>query len=136
MPNINPDEIYHKASSGRLKNTDNPEESHDEIHFISMNVEGSEEYEREKENWRESQSIGLSDRFPIRFVFATIAIFALGFANKLYGTFLPIISYFLYAVGGLLIVYLIYYVVRQSKISSDSRKYKKRDKNNPTPPVQ
>ena len=136
MPNINPDEIYHKASSGRLKNTDNPEESHDEIHFISMNVEGSEEYEREKENWRESQSIGLSDRFPIRFVFATIAIFALGFANKLYGTFLPIISYFLYAVGGLLIIYLIYYVVRQSKISSDSRKYKKRDKNNPTPPVQ
>ena len=136
MPKVNPDEIYRQATSGRLKQSDNPVNPPEEARIISANVDGSEEYEREKQLWRDRQSVGLSDEFPMRFVFLSIAVVALGFANRLYGVFLPVVSYILYAVGGLFIAYLIYYVVRQSKISHDSRKYKKQKKNHPTPPVQ
>ena len=137
MPNINPDEIYNKASSGRLKDADNSSAGpREEARIISADVAGSEKHEREKQRWRENQSTRLRDKFPIKFIFLSVAVFSLSIANGLYGIFLPIISYILYVVGGILVAYIIYYIIRQSKISHDSRKYKKQRKNHPTPPVQ
>ncbi|MBR3319008.1 hypothetical protein IKG06_00690 [Candidatus Saccharibacteria bacterium] len=137
MPNINPDEIYHRPISGRLKDANSTSEvPKEEAKIISSNVEGSEEYEREKQLWREGQSVRLNDGFRTKFIFLCVAIASLILANGLYGAFLPVISYILYAVSGILAVYIIYYLIRQSKISYDSRKYKKQRKKHPTTPIQ
>lgn len=130
-PHFNPDEIYHKASSGRLQNTDSKADSYDQIHIISANVEGSKEYEREKQLWREEKSLRLQNGLAFHIVFFTIAIAMLAFSNKLYGSFLPIIQYILYIVAGAFIVYILFYSIYQLKIHHDSRKYKKQQKNPP-----
>ncbi|MBQ1528511.1 DUF2892 domain-containing protein [Candidatus Saccharibacteria bacterium] len=135
MPSIpNPDEIYHKASEGRLKNTSNPNESYDEVHFISVNVEGSEEYEREKQRWRETKSVQLDDRI-IPIIVALIVLtsgFAIAFA--IYGWRLPYIAYFVLAATAALACVITYFVVRKIKLARESREYKKHQKNPPQKP--
>lgn len=137
MAKVNPDEIYHKAQVGRLRDLNDPAKPNDdESRIVSANVEGSDEYEREQQQWREDKATCLTDKLPTRIMFFVIVIFVLIFTNRLYGTFLPIVKYALYAVAGLFVLYLISYVIRQIKISHDSKQYKKQQKNKPTPPVQ
>ena len=124
----NPDEIYHKASSGRLQNTTDIGGSYDNVHFISMHVEGSEEDKRDKQRWLKDESVRLNDNFFVQIVFCTIAIAALIFADYLYGRFLPVINYFVIAAALVFLALLIYFVVRQVKISRESRKLKKLNK--------
>lgn len=129
MAKLNPDDIYHKASNGRLQNTTDPKESYDnEVRFVSKNVEGSEEYEREKQRWRMNEAVRLNDNFFVQIVFCTIAIAALIFADYLYGSFLPIVNYFVKAAALIFVALLVYFVVRQVKISRESREFKKRNK--------
>lgn len=114
--------IYPNATNGRLQNTTLP--APDEQKIISANIDGSPEYEDFKQNVREAQSVKLEDNLFGRIVFFTIGLFALAFANKLYGNFLPIIGIIIKIVAAVFAACLVYYVVRQIQISRASRKYK------------
>jgi hypothetical protein len=123
----NPDEIYHKASSGRLQNTIDSKESYDDVHFISMHVEGSEEDKREKQRWLKNESVRLNDNVFVQIVLCAVATASFAIADFLYGIYLPVINYFLKAAVLIFIIILIHYIVRQVKISRESRKLKKRN---------
>ena len=120
--------IYPEATEGRVKtsNTQRP----DEAKIISADVEGSKKYENFKQNVREAKSVQLEDNLFGRIVFFTIGLFALSFADKLYGTFLPIIGIIIKIVGAIFIVLLVYHVIRQIQISLASHRYKKNRKKN------
>lgn len=120
--------IYPEATEGRIKTSDTPPPEEPKI--ISADVEGSKVYEDFKQNLREAQSVKLEDNLFGRIVFFTIGLFALAFANKLYGTFLPIIGIIIKIVAAIFALFLLYYVVRQIQISLASRRYKKQRKKN------
>ena len=135
MPSVpNPDEIYHKASSGRLQNTSNEADSYDEIHFISMNVEGSDEYERQKQHWREEKSTQLTDRIVPIMVALIVLTSGFTIAFAIYGWRLPYIIYFVFATATALFCVVVYFIIRKIKLAHESRKYKKRQKNPPQKP--
>lgn len=114
--------IYPEATEGRIKTSDTPPPEEPKI--ISANIDGSPEYEDFKQNVREAQSVKLEDNLFGRIVFFTIGLFALAFADKLYGNFLPIIGIIIKIVAAIFAACLVYYVVRQIQISRASRKYK------------
>lgn len=120
--------IYPEATEGRVKTSDTP--LPEESKIISADVEGSKAYEDFKQNVREAQATRLDDNLYGRIVFFTIGLFALAFANKLYGTFLPIIDIIIKIVAAIFALFLLYYVVRQIQISLASRRYKKNRKEN------
>ncbi len=124
MPKVNPDAVYPKASHGRVQNTDDESESYNEIHFISMNVEGSKESEREKERWRRGELVRLDDKLIGRTIFLAILVACLAIAEFLYGRYLPAIKFFLIGAAIILVVVIIYYIIKQAKIKKESRKYK------------
>ena len=130
---LNPDEIYHQASRGRLQTTTDESKSYDEIHFISKDVEGSDELERSKQNWRLAESKRLDDNLFPQIVFCTVATVSLGYAFMLYGRFLPIIGTILAITGLISLGFMINYLVRQIKITIASHRYKKRRKNQSPP---
>lgn len=127
MTKVDTDAVYPKASHGRVQNTDDESESYHEIHFISMNVEGSEEDRREKERWRRTESVRLDDKLIGRVVFLSIAIACLAIADYLYGRFLPIVHYFLIGAISVLVIVIISYIVKQSKLKKASKEDKNRD---------
>ena len=129
MAKFNPDDIYHKASNGRLQNTTDSNESYYNVHFISIQVEGSEQDEQEKQRWRENESIRLDDKLGVRIILLFVAICVLTFADFLYGKYLPVINYFIKAAAIILFVILIHYLVRQHRITKASRKFRERNKN-------
>lgn len=116
-------DVYPEATEGRVKtsNTPLPEKSK----IISKNIDGSLEYERFKQNTREAQAVKIEDNLFGRIVFFVVGIFALSFADRLYGWALPIISYILKAVVAIFISLLLYYTVRLIQISRASKRYKK-----------
>lgn len=120
--------IYPNATRGRLQNATEP--SPEEQRIISANIDGSPEYEAFKQNAREAKSVQMEDNLFGRIVFFTIGLFALAFANKLYGTFLPIIGIIIKIVAAIFALFLLYYVIRQIQISLASRRYKKNRKEN------
>ena len=123
-PNPNPKpSIYPEATQGRLQTSSTPQP--DEQRIISANIDGSPEYETFKQNIREAKSVQMEDNLFGRIVFFTIGTVMLAFSDRLYGNFVPIISYILKAVALIFAVFLIYYVVRQIQISLASRRYKK-----------
>lgn len=132
MPNVpNPDEIYHKASSGRLQNTSNPNDSYDEIHFISMDVEGSDKYERQKQHWRETESNRLNDHIIPVMIALIVLISGFIIAFAVYGWRLPYIIYFVLGATAALACVVTYFLVRKIKLARESYKYKKHQKNPP-----
>ena len=121
-PNTKPS-IYPEATQGRLQTSSTPQP--DEQRIISANIDGSPEYETFKQNIRDAKSVQMEDNLFGRIVFFTIGTVMLAFSDRLYGNFVPIISYILKAVALIFAVFLIYYVVRQIQISLASRRYKK-----------
>ena len=120
--------IYPNATRGRLQNATEP--NPEEQRIISANINGSPEYEAFKQNVREAKSVQLEDNLYGRIVFCTIALFALTFADRLYGTFLPVIGIIIKIVAIIFALFLLYYVVRQIQITLASRRYKKNRKKN------
>ncbi len=128
MSKVNTDAIYPKASHGRVQNTNDESESYHEIHFISMNVEGSKESEREKERWRRTESTNLNDKLVVYVTFLAVLIGCLTIAEFFYGRYLPIIGFFLTVAVVILFVVIVIYAVKQSKIKKESRKFKNGDR--------
>jgi len=120
--------IYPNATRGRLQNATEP--NPEEQRIISANIDGSPEYEAFKQNIREAESVRLDDNLYGRIVFCTIALFALAFADRLYGVFLPIIGWITKGVGLIFVSFLAYYIIRQIQIGLASRRYKKNRKKN------
>ena len=135
MPNVpNPDEIYHKASSGRLQNTNNEADSYDEIHFISMDVEGSDEYERQKQYWHKNSLERLDHKYIIIIMFCIVAVSGFTIACALYDWYLHYVIYFVIAAVVILFVITTYYLIRRIKLTRAIKKFEKRQKNPPQNP--
>lgn len=122
----NTDDLYPKANQGRLKMTD--ESLPEKAAIISKNVKGSDEYERFEQKMREAKAVELDDRLVGRIIVCTVGVFALGFVDYLYGRFLPVINYFVKGAALIFAGFLLYYLIRQLKISIDSRRFKKHRK--------
>ena len=143
---FNPDDIYHKASAGRLKNASDESESYDTIHFVSVNVEGSPEYERQMVIFAEESSLRLKNKFFLRLIFLVMFTAGAVIANGLYGRFNPYIIYLVYADLTLIALYIVYYAFRQYYLSRSAKKHRKKLKkaqkseesapsSDPSPPI-
>ena len=127
MPTANPDEIYHKASHGRLQNTNNEADSYDDIHFVSLEVEGSKEAINSQKLIREESTLRLKDRLRSTFLIG----------GTLWGSFFALDAWVGSKAGfplfgilakiclGSMILFVIYYIITIIRYSRQARKNKK-----------
>lgn len=117
-----PNSVYPDAYKGRLKNVDTPPP--EEARIISKDVDGSKEYERSKEFIREEEYTRLDDKLRFLIIFMTVIIGILAILSRMIGSFFPYYKQALILAIGLLIAFIVYYLIRRSKIKKDSKKFK------------